>query len=110
IEVKLEKTPEWIALYKSEVLPALRKAGVKDAGVATAVFGARAGTYYLSGFLDKATDLDGQSPLERGMGAEGFRKFLQKVTPMTASIEQNVFRVRTDLSYIPQAAASGSAK
>src|SRR5262249_929838 len=108
IEVKPDKVEEWITLMKSDVLPALRKAGVKSSGVASARLGAPFGTFFISEPIDKAAELDGPSPLETGMGADNFRKFVQKAAPLTSRMQTDTFRVRADLSYVPQQGASTS--
>jgi hypothetical protein len=110
VEVKPDKIDAWVALMKSDVLPALRKAGVKNTGVASVRFGAPFGTFFISEPIDKPAELDNPSPLETGMRADNFRKFVQKASPLIDRMQSDTFRVRADLSYLPQAAASGTRK
>lgn len=107
VQVKPGKTEEWAALVKNEMLPAYRKAGVKSIGVNEARFGAPAGMFVMTAFSDKAADLEAD-PLLASMGPENLRKLIDKFLPLTESFRQHVFRVRADLSYIPQAAGGGA--
>src|SRR5258707_308005 len=61
--LKPDMVNEWVDLQKNEVVPALKKAGVKTrTAFATSIFGT-SGEYLITQPFDSTADFDGDSPL-----------------------------------------------
>ncbi|MBI3472560.1 MAG: hypothetical protein HY013_14490 [Candidatus Solibacter usitatus] len=77
--VKPEMQNEWVDLQKNEVIPALKKAGVKSRRVSsTALFG-NAYEYAIVTPLDKFADFDAGNPLTRALGPERSARLQEKL-------------------------------
>lgn len=96
--IRPDKTAEFEAIVKDELLPAHRKAGSKSFNVRRVRFGGPTNDYYvstrLSGWADVATD-----PIRKTMGNEAYQRMVAKLTAITLQRELNVYRFRADLSY-----------
>ena len=69
--LKPDMVNEWIDLQKNEVVPALKKAGVKTrTAYATAIFG-NSGEYLIIQPFASTADFDGDSPLIKALGEQG---------------------------------------
>ena len=102
------KVDEYLALAKSDLLPAVKKSGAKTYTVArTRYGGSRADIMSVIG-IDSWADLDGTSPIAKAMGADAYQKYLNKVRPLMRDAEYNVYRFQPDLSFLPDGAGSGS--
>lgn len=99
VRVKPEMVPEFLKLAK-ETLAAHRKAGVewRDFWV-TDSFGAFF-EYTIVLPFNKFAEYDGGSPLEKGLGKEGFASWQAKASRVLTSVNSYAVRTRPDLSYI----------
>jgi hypothetical protein len=100
LQIKPELLTEWQEFQKSETIPMLQKAGVKQRSAGSTVVGP-AFEYV---FLTPATSLserDGDSPPVKALGQDGARAFGQKNRRFIASQRTYIVRVRTDLSLMP---------
>ena len=50
-------------------------------------------------------DLDGELPVEKGLGKEGYQALLDKVRPLIVQSVANEYRFLPELSYLPPATA-----
>jgi hypothetical protein len=102
-EVRPEKVGDYLALVKSDILPAVKKSGAKDYSIAQGRFG-EANTVMTSvlGFSNWA-DLDGGLGVEKALGKEGYQSFLAKLMPLIVSSQFDVYRFQPEMSYLPPA-------
>ena len=106
--VRAEKVDEYLALMKSDLLPAVKKAGLKDYSLARVRFGAPSSEFLSVAAMDSWADLDGTSWIIRAMGEDGYQRFLAKLRPLRTESEWNIYRYMPDLSYQPTAGGSTS--
>jgi hypothetical protein len=98
--IKPGMEPEWQEFRKSEGLPALRKAGVKEQEVwNTANFGE--GSYVLVTPIESLAQYDGSSPILRALGQEGARDYMAKRARFTERAHTVAIETRPDLSIEP---------
>jgi hypothetical protein len=86
-------------LIRSDIAPAWKKGGVKDAWVHKTILGGSPQTYTIVVLYEKFAELDGGSPIEKALGPEGMRKLRQKSAGVIASMENMVARRIAELSY-----------
>jgi hypothetical protein len=87
--VRPDMINEWLDLQKNEVVPALKKAGVKTRTVyATGVFGTT-GEYVVLTPFEKYAEFDGENPIIKALGAAGGARLLEKLRKCLVS--QNAF-------------------
>jgi len=103
ILVKPDKISEFLALQKDEVVPAMKKSGVKAYSLARARLGAPSSEFLVVTGINNWADLDAKPALLVGMGEEAYRRFLVKTTALQVDSEANVYRFQADLSYQPAA-------
>jgi hypothetical protein len=83
--LKPDMANEWVDLQKNEVVPALKKAGVKTRTVyATSIFG-NAGEYLIVQPFDSTAEFDGQSPLVKALDAPGATRLNGKLNKCVVS-------------------------
>jgi hypothetical protein len=99
--VKPDKVNEYIALLKSETLPAMKKAGLKLFAVSQVRYGAPNTEFISVSGINCWADLDGGLPIQKAMGEEGYQRFLAKLRPLIIESEADVFRFVPDSSYSP---------
>lgn len=92
---------EYENIIRNDVVPAMKKAGVRGFFVSQTVFGGNANEFVAVTLYDSFADLDKGSPLVRALGQEGFNKLLQKGAGIIASQERVVARYNADLSFMP---------
>ena len=77
-DVKPEMQWEWLAIQQNEVLPALKKSGVKSQTVySSGVFG-RAGEFVTVQPLPSMADFDGPNPLLKALGQPAFARLNER--------------------------------
>jgi len=100
LRVQPGKGAEFHALAKSDLLPMMKKAGVKFFFVAQTAYGAPiTGMEVVVGITNWAS-LDGPSPF-MSMGEEASRRYFEKRVALTVARTEDVYRFRADLSYLP---------
>ncbi|MBI3423070.1 MAG: hypothetical protein HY011_09035 [Acidobacteria bacterium] len=92
---------EWQALYKNEVLPALKKAGVKQHTVLQVVQGDVRQWVIISAALENFAQLDEPTPLVKALGEEGARALNNKQGRLLAEWHSYVAQGRPDLGIAP---------
>jgi len=99
-EVKSDKINEYVALIKSEVVPAQKKLGQKFYSVSRISYG---GTGFTSvAGIDKWADLDGGTAIQKASGPEAYQRFLTKLAGLMVHQEINVYALVPDSSYMRQ--------
>ena len=105
VTVKPDMLRAYVDLQKSEIIPALQKGGQMSRGTwRTATFGDPFMFAHVSpirGF----DQYDGQSPMVKALGQEGYQALLAKLRPMITSQKMYALRTRPDLSYHADGAA-----
>ncbi len=92
---------EWQTLYKNEVLPALKKAGVKQQTVLQVVQGDVRQWVIISAALENFAQLDEPTPLVKALGEEGARALNNKQGRLLAEWRSYVSQGRPDLGIAP---------
>ncbi|MBL8230050.1 MAG: hypothetical protein JNL98_16295 [Bryobacterales bacterium] len=96
------KGEDYVALIKSDLFPALRKAGTSTYVFARRRMGGPSETYVSVRGLKGWSDLDGIPNARKAMGDENYRKFLAKRATLVRESESTVYRYLADLSYAPK--------
>jgi hypothetical protein len=102
--VRPEHADAYLALLKSDLLPAARKSGLKAWGVARVRYGGS--TYEMQTVAGVANwaELDSESPVITGLGGQAaYQKYLTKARPMIARTEYEMYRLLKDQSHLPPA-------
>ena len=100
------KGPDFEALLKSDVVPALKKGGVSYYSVVQVVFGDDVNKYMTLSTVNDYAELAKGSPIERALGPEGMAKLTQKAAPLITRLERRIIRHLPDLSFGPTAPTS----
>ena len=100
IRVKPEMINEWIDLNTNTVNPALKKAGVKSRSVwQTAQFG-ESFEYVVITPIESLAQFDGEPPLRKALGEQGYQAYLEKARRMITSVHTYADQERPELSYL----------
>jgi len=97
--VQAGKQLEFEEVIRSTVVPAMKKAGVKDYWVNRTALGGPMGRYTVLTLFDKWADLDTMPMLDKLLGPEGFKQFMGKVAGTVAHGETMVVSYDQALSY-----------
>jgi hypothetical protein len=101
-QVKPEMINEWIDLQKSEVAPALKKAGVKSRTVYSSGLFGTAGEYVLISPIEKWADFDAGNPLAKALGPEGAARLGEKLRKCVMGSHSYLITRLADLSNVTQ--------
>lgn len=93
------RAAEFNQLLTSQLLPAYRKAGIKDFWMHFTNFGAPIGRTSVRPIASFAELDSPQSPLAKALGAEAAQKINQQLIAMTDTLENTVMRLVPELSY-----------
>jgi hypothetical protein len=88
------------ALFRDQILPAIKKSGATDYGVFTARFGTPSNEFHTYLGLSGWADLDGPVGVEKGMSPAEYKAFLAKLLPLIESTEWSMWRFQPELSYV----------
>jgi hypothetical protein len=100
LRLKPDMVNQWIEFQKNEVIPALKKAGVKERSVfSTAAFG-EAFEYVVITPVQNLSQYDEAPPLRRSLGDEGYRAYQEKQRRMIIGSHTFYERDRMDLSHL----------
>lgn len=94
------KMDEFKAVLRDQVLPALKKSGATDFGVALARFGTPNNEAHSYLALNGWADLDGPIGAEKGMTPAEWKAFQAKVAPLVEGTQWDIWKYEPDLSYI----------
>ena len=90
------------ALFRDQLLPAVKKSGASDFGVAVARFGTPSNEIHTYLGMKGWADLDGAIGAQKGMTADEYKAFLAKLQPLTESTEWSIWKFEPELSYLPE--------
>lgn len=97
VEIRPEMVPDYVALQKSDTIPALQKAGIPWRNAwRTGAFGSAYTVAYITPIKSFAA-LDEPNPVMKAMGEEAFRTYLGKMTKLITSQRTYALRDRPDL-------------
>jgi hypothetical protein len=105
IRVKPEKVGEWLALERDEVLPALKKAGVKQYTVFQTLIG-DATDFVIVRPLPSFAEFNGPDALERALGPDKSAALVAKLRACTDSMHRSIENRHDDLFLDPGQAAA----
>jgi hypothetical protein len=100
-DVRPDKIGEYRNLVKNEILPAVKKGGVKEYSVASRRYGAPSTEFISVAGMNSWADFDGEFGAEKGLGKEGYQALVAKVRSLITSSQFDVYRYEPDLSYLP---------
>jgi quinol monooxygenase YgiN len=99
--VKPDRVDDFLALVKSDVLPAARQSGLKMYQVSRTRYGGVSNEFRSTAGWDKWADFDGLPAVQKAMGPEKYAEYQRKLTPMIVESQSDIYRYQPDLSYIP---------
>ena len=88
------------ALFRDQIVPAMKKSGATDYGVAVARFGTPSNELHSYLGLNGWGDLDGPIGVEKAMSASEFKAFQAKLSPLIESTEWSMWKYEPELSYV----------
>lgn len=94
------------AFLKSDIVPALKKAGVTYYAVAQVLYGGDTNEYITLVLANDYAELAKGHPLERALGADGAAKIAQKSGAFVSRLERRIIRYVPDLSFAAAAPTS----
>ncbi len=97
------KMDEMKALFHDQIVPAVKKSGATDYGVAVARFGTPTNEIHSYIGMSGWGDLDAPFGAEKGMSAAEWKAFQGKLPALIESTEWTIWKYQPDLSYIPAA-------
>lgn len=95
------KVNDVLELFKTELVPAWKKAGMSAYGVARVRYGAPSNQVHTFTAMKGWADLDGPPPVETAMGTAAYQQFMTKMRALTLRTEYTIYRYRAGMSYIP---------
>ncbi|HEV2397154.1 MAG TPA: hypothetical protein VGS27_09465 [Candidatus Sulfotelmatobacter sp.] len=94
------KMEEMRALFRDEILPAYKKAGTTDYGVAVGRFGTPTNEFHSYLGVNAWADFDGPIGAEKGMSASEWKAFQTKVGTLVESTQWDLWKFHPELSYV----------
>jgi hypothetical protein len=98
--IKPDMVNEWMDLQKSEVVPALKKGGVKTRTVYSAGIFGNGGEYLTTQPFDNTAEFDGQSPLVKALDAPGAARLNGKLAKCLVSTNSYMSTRLDDISNV----------
>ena len=97
------KMDEVKALFREQVVPAIKKSGATSYGFAVARFGTPSNEIHTYLGVNGWADFDAPTGAEKGMSPAEWKAFQAKLPSLIESTEWAVWKFQPDLSYIPPA-------
>lgn len=104
VSVKPDMVPDFEQMIKTDYNPAYTKGGGTVSDVWQNVFG-EGFEYYFAQPISRFAQLDGPSPLAKGLGEDGMKAFFSKAGKMVTGVRSFVIQTRPDMSYMPEMTA-----
>ncbi len=92
-----------LGLFRNEIVPAMKKSGVASYGVAVARFGTAVNEVHTFASMNAWADFDSPWGLEKSLGKEGYKAFLDKVRPTIVTTQYDIWTYKPELSFLPEA-------
>jgi quinol monooxygenase YgiN len=97
-----DKLEEALAILKSDALPAMKKAGVTEFGVALARYGTPINEIHTFAAFGAWADLDSPWGMQKAMSADAYKAYLAKIRPDVTFTEYDLWRFKPELSFVPE--------
>jgi hypothetical protein len=107
IRVRMGGGNDFDGVVKNELIPALKKSDVKMLLARRVEFGGVSDYQFSEGF-EKWAEMDNPDTLPKTMGADDFRKMMDKLNQLVTLREDTIWRYQADMSYYPGAATTSS--
>jgi hypothetical protein len=88
------------AMFRDTIVPAVKKSGATDYGVAVGRYGTPSNEIHSYLGLSGWGDLDGPLGSEKGMTAAEYKAFQAKLAPLIESTEWSIWKYQPELSYV----------
>jgi hypothetical protein len=108
VRVRLGSADEYSALMKNELIPGLKREGVKTFLARRTMLGGVISDYNFAEGFEKWTEMDTPDTLPKVIGEEAFRKMMTKLNEIVTLREDTIWTYQPDLSYYPGAASTSS--
>lgn len=89
-EVRPDKVNEYLALAKSDILPAIKKSGAKDFNFAHGRFGEPGSTLTSVLGFDRWAELDERLGAQKGLDKQGYAAMIAKIMPLVVSSQFDI--------------------
>ena len=99
-KVQSGKMDELKALFRSQLVAAIKKSGATDYGVGVARFGTPTNEIHSYLGLKGWGDLDGPIGAEKGMSTDEYKAFQAKLQSLIESTEFSIWKFQPELSYV----------
>jgi hypothetical protein len=99
VNVAPGRRTEFEKLVKDEVVPVMKKAGVKGYYMSQGVFGGDGNMYVSLTLADSFAEIGKGSPFMKVLGREGAAKLAQKFAGIMTHVEASIERYNADLSF-----------
>ena len=100
-EVRPDKVSDYLAMVKSDILPAIRKSGANFFSITRGRFGQPNSVVTSVLGINSWADLDGGVGAQKGMSNAEFSALTTKVNSLVVSSQYDILRFQPDLSYMP---------
>lgn len=97
------KMDEVKAIFRDQIVPAVKKSGATDYGVALARFGTPTNEVHSYIGINGWGDFDSPLGAEKGMTAAEWKAFQSKIAGLIESTEWTIWKYHSELSYLPAA-------
>lgn len=98
-QVRPGMADEFMALMKNEIVPALKKGGVKDFKLRRVEYGGSRELFTSRRAIANFAELDGGSPMEKALGKDGAAALTKKSRAL-ATTQYFLYRMRTEISLL----------
>ena len=102
-DVRPDKYNDYLALVKSDILPAAQKGGLKWYEFSEMRYGAPNTEVTSIVAMDTWGDLDTGVGIQKALGKDGYQALTEKVRPLIVQAVVNEYRFLPDISYLPPA-------
>jgi hypothetical protein len=101
--VRNGKNDEYLAALKTDLIPALKKMGVKSFRVRQVLYGGNLNEFSTASGMEKWAEMDGSTnELAKAMGGDAaFKKYTDKMEQIVTARDRVMLRYLPDLSYYP---------
>ena len=104
-DVRPEHFNDYLALVKSDILPAAQKAGLKIYQFSETRYGASSAQVTSIVPMDSWSELDQPYGVEKALGKDGYEALRAKIRPLIVESVYNEYRFLPDVSYMAPATA-----